>query len=206
MFSNILEDAMFEMRHRWKARVFVPLGIIAVAMIVGILLTTVTWLMANRAQPPSVNSKDIPLDSYTAGNIEVFDCIYRGPKECSEYARSKEWVSNAVAGDLIYTPAKGDEDAPGKKSDDGTRRVTDFHSLTDDQWHALSAGVTNSGAANPGTVTENSVNTSSFAPEDVSASATFSLTDTNTPITGTMTFTLSNSGIALKSVTYTEGG
>lgn len=206
MFSNIIEDAMFEVRRRWKTRVFVPLGIIALAMIVGIIITVGMWLASNRAQPPSVNSEDIPLGSYAAGNIEVFDCIYRGPDECSEYARSKEWVPEAVAGDLTYTPLEGDEDAPGEEVGGGNRRVTDFQSLTDEQWHALAAGATNGGAANPGTVTENSVKTSSFTLEELSASATFSLTHENTLTTGTMAFTLSDSGVVLKSITYSEGG
>lgn len=206
MFSNILEDAMFEVRRRWKTRVFVPLAIIAAFLIVGVVITVGAWLASDRAQPPAVNSEDVPLGSYAAGNIEVFDCIYRGPDECSNYAKSKKWVSGATTGDLTYTPFESDEGAPGEETDGGNRRVTDLQSLTDEQWHALAAGVTNGGAANPGTVTENSVKTSSFSPEEVSATATFSLTEEDTLTTGTMTFTLTDSGVVLKSIAYTEGG
>lgn len=205
MFSNILEDAMFEMRRRWKTRVFVPLAIIAVFMIAGLIIATVAWFASNQARPPAVNSEDIPLGSYAAGNIEVFDCIHRGPEECPEYERSKQWVSGATAGTLTYDPVEGDEDAPGEAAGDGTRRVSDFQSLTEEQWHSLAAGVTREGTANPGTVTENSVQTSEFSPEQVSASATFTLSE-GTPVTGTMVFTLTDAGVVLKSVTYTEGG
>lgn len=205
MFSNVLEDAMFEMRRRWKTRVFVPLAIIAFFMIVGIVITGIAWLASDQARPPAVNSEDIPLGSYAAGNIEVFDCIYRGPEECPEYERSKEWVSGAATGELTYQPIEGDEAAPGDESGGGTLRVIDLQSLTDEEWHALAAGVTREGAANPGTVTENSVQTSDFSPEEVSATATFTLPG-DAPATGTMTFTLADSGVVLKSITYTEGG
>lgn len=205
MFSNILEDAMFEMRRRWKTRVFVPLAIIAVFMIAGLIIATVGWFASNQASPPAVNSEDIPLGSYAAGNIEVFDCIRQGPEECPEYERSKQWVSGATAGTLTYDPVEGDENAPGEAAGDGTRRVSDLQSLTEEQWHSLAAGVTREGTANPGTVTENSVQTSEFSPEQVSASATFTLSE-GTPVTGTMVFTLTDAGVVLKSVTYTEGG
>lgn len=206
MFSTVLEDAMFEVRRRWKTRVFVPLAIVAVFLIIGVVVTLVAWLSANRAQPPAVNSEDIPLGSYAAGNIEVFDCIYRGPDDCDNYAKSKEWASGATTGELTYTPFGSDKNAPGEKAEGKTRRVTDFKSLSDKQWRALAAGVTNGGEANPGTVTENSVKTSSFTPEDVSATATFSLTKENALTTGTMTFTLTDSGVVLKSVSYSKEG
>ena len=204
MLNDIIEDAIFEVRRRWKTRVLIPVAIIAVFMLVGVIITTVGWFSSNQARPPAVNSEDIPLGSYAAGNIEVFDCIYRGPEECSEYKKSREWVSGAVTDSFVYSPIEEDESAPGEQAGGGTRRVSDFQSLSDEEWHALAAGVTREGQANPGTVTENTVETSGLNHEQVTASATFTLTE-GEPTTGTMVFTLTNSGVVLKSVTYTEG-
>lgn len=207
MFNNILEDAMFEVRRRWKSRVFIPLAIIGVIMLLISIGVGGVWLASNRAQPPQVNSSEIPLGSYAAGNVEVLYCIYQGASECTEYEKSKEWMPGATGGSLIYAPVEGDKNAPGESAGDGLLKVTNFQSLTDEEWHSLAAGATLEGKANPGTVTENSAKTSGFDPEQISATATFDIPsggDTK-PYTGTMSFTLTDSGVALKSITYSGG-
>lgn len=204
MFTNTLEDAMFEVRRRWKLTVLLPLGIIVAFLLTVGIAVAVTWLTTDQGRPPAVNSQDIPLGSYAAGNIEVFDCIYRGPQDCDNYKQSQDWVSGATTGTLTYPPVAGDKSAPGEMVTDGARRVSDLQSLSDEEWHSLAAGVTREGAASPGTVTENSIRTSEFDMEQVSATATFTLTD-ETPVTGTMTFKLTDSGVVLENIAYTGG-
>lgn len=207
MFNHILEDALFEVRRHWKSRILIPLGIIVVLMLVAGVAVGVTWFANNRAQPPAVNSSDIPLGSYAAGNIEVLHCIYQGEAKCSEYKRSKEWMVGATAGSLIYTPIAGDTAAPGEDAGGGTRRVEITQVLTDAQWHSIAAGTTLEGEANTGTVTENSSETTSFDPKTISATATFKLPakGDEAPRVGTMAFTLGNSGVVLKSINYSGG-
>lgn len=204
MLGNILEDAMFEMRRNWKRRVFIPLAIVAAFALICIIVVGFAWAGANRAKPPAINSEDIPLGSYAAGNIEVLDCIYRGPKDCSNYDKSKEWMSGAATGSLTYMPIKGDKKAPGEDAGGGTHRVSGFQSLTDAEWHSFAAGMTRNGEANPGTVTENSVKTAGYELKQASATATFTLTGDD-PATGTMSFKLTDSGVVLTGITY-EGG
>lgn len=207
MFNDILEDAMFEMRRRWKRRVFIPVAIVVGIVLIASIGVGVAWLASDRTQSPEVNSEDIPLGSYAAGNIEVLYCIYQGADECSEYEKSKEWMAGATGGSLTYAPVEGDKTAPGDSAGEGVLKVTDFQSLTDEEWHSLAAGLTLKGEANPGTVTEKSTQTSGFNPEEVSATATFEIptgADTK-PYTGTMSFTLADSGVVLTGITYSGG-
>lgn len=207
MFSRIVEDTMFEIRRHWW-RILVPLGLIAVFVLVGVVILFVTWLGTNQAKPPALKSEDIPLGSYTAGNIEVFNCIYQGTEQCPEYERSKEWLSEATESSLTYTPIPGDTSAPGEAAGEGLLRVGSLRSLNEAQWKSLAAGATQNGAANPGTVTEKSATTSSFDTENLSATAIFTVPTeaSSAPVVGTMTFTLGNSGVVLKSITYNEDG
>lgn len=208
MFNSILEDAMFEVRRHWKRRVFIPLAIIVIGLLIGGLVLGVTWLAANRAQPPDVNSEDIPLGSYAAGNIEVLNCIYQGPDECSNYQKSKDWISGSGNGSLTYTPVKGDQDAPGEKTGDGSREVSGLQALSSGEWHSVAAGMTKKGRASPGTVTENTVTTTDFDAENLSATASFTLPAESgeEAVKGEMTFTLKDSGVTLQSISYSEGG
>lgn len=207
MFMDVFEDAMFELRRHWKKRALIPLAIIGVCLIIGGIAVGVAWFASNQGKPPKVNSEDIPLGSYAAGNIEVLDCIYRGPDDCGEYKKSKDWMISGVD-DLTYTPNKGDDNAPGEKTQGGALKVDDLKSLSDEEWHALAAGMTKNGRANPGTVTENSVDTSGFDPGELSASASFTLPEKgdDREVEGTLTFTLKDSGVTLKGLTYGEEG
>lgn len=207
MFNHILEDALFEVRRHWKIRILIPLGIIVVLMLVAGVAIGVTWLTNNRANPPAVNSSDIPLGSYAAGNIEVLHCLYQGEATCSEYKRSKEWMIGATGGSLTYPPIAGDTTAPGEDAGGGTRSVKITEALTEAQWHSIAAGATLEGEANTGTVTENSTETTSFDPQAISATATFKLPakGDEIPRIGTMAFTLGNSGVVLKSINYSGG-
>lgn len=206
MFSNILEDAIFEVRRRWKVRLLLPLILIAVGLLVVGVIVGIGWLASDRARPPQVNSEDIPMGSYAAGNIEVFNCIYTGPDECTEYDRSREWIAEASAGTLTYAPIEGDSNAPGQDAGGGLLSVTDFQSLTDEEWHSLAAGATLEGEANPGTVTENSVKTEGFDPERLSADASFTLPEGSDSAgrTGTITFSLKDSGVVMEKIIYSE--
>lgn len=201
MYGNFLEDVMFEIQRNWKRRVFIPLGIVIAFAVIAAIVAGGIYIAAERARPSAANSEDIPLGSYAASNIQVLDCIYRGPKECTEYEKSKEWMSGATTGSITYTPIKGDKSAPGEKIGNDAREVTAFQSLSDKEWHSLAAGLTLEGEANPGTVTENSVKTTGFELEAASATATFPLTGGKST-TGTMTFTLKDSGVALTGISY----
>lgn len=207
MPSDFFEDLLFEVQRRWKRRILIPLLVIVGIVVLVVGGVGVAWLVSGRSKPPEVNSSDIPLGSYAAGNVEVLYCIYQGADECPEYDRSKEWMGGATGGSLTYEPLAGDTSAPGEDAGNGQRKVTDLQGLTDEEWHSIAAGMTLDGAANPGTVTENSTETTSFSTEEVSATATFQISteDDASPRTGTMTFTLVDSGVVLKSLTYSGG-
>lgn len=202
--SHLFDDVLFEVRRHWKLRVLLPLAVIGVFFIIGALVVGLSWYGSAKERPAS-NPQDVPLNSYTAGYIESFDCIYRGAQKCPGYESAKTWAAGNVSSTLTYTPAPGDAGAPGSPADGGNRAVENIGGLNDAQWHSLAAGLTRGGAATPGTVTENTVRTEDFNAEQLAGSATFTLTHPSL-VKATASYQISDTGVLLSSMTYTEGG
>ena len=195
---SLFREFTREVRRGAPRRVKIALLCLGIPLIIAaIIVGFKAWdAWSNSGIDGSVMDK-VPIPAMIAGDIQALDCIRAGEEACPQYNEAKDYLVRASAAEgVVYTPLAGQTN-PGKAQDDGTIRLVLTSTMPADDWRAFAAAATLNGAANTTTVTNTTVTTTDRL------SGTFKVPDpTGTVKTGTMTFSLAQSGLILDKIVF----
>lgn len=198
---SMLDTLRFDLAQRWRPIMRV-VGVAAVVALVipAVVAGVVYWQAESGRTDEGALGTQVPLEDYTVGALQVFDCLRVGPEACAEHEDAMAYlVESAPSDGLVYTPLEASD--PGTDRGDGTRALVLSTATTPGEWQALGRAVTLDGRATPGSVPASSVTTLDVA----TTSFTVAATPQAPAMRGTARFTLVSAGVSLAEITYVAG-
>lgn len=131
---------LYDIRRGKKFAIYYAVAIFAAcALILGFVAFWHYKINPARSEIASNGLPKVALTYYVPATYEAFDCLAAGPSDCANFTQYKKDFSDAS---VAFTYTAISDSSPGTVNDDGTRTVTLDPSLSDSEWMALGAAVT----------------------------------------------------------------
>lgn len=195
--SSMFDDAAFELRRHFKPVALLMLGLFALLLVAFVVVALVVTMVINNVRPPEApNDARIPSTAYGYAAVQVFDCVEQGPT-CAEFERSKNYLRmSSVVGGITYTPITKD----GEVGDAKTVKFT--KESADKEFMDFGSEITGEGTITPLTLHETMFREGQSSVENSTTYFSFDYPKTDLTVDGTMSFTLTEQQVVIKSVSY----